>query len=176
MATIQIASFGRLLTGTVEPSREYLELNAGTSAYPNPPYPNATAASLPFLPMKIDTGTGRLIPMTANENARCVGFTRNGLSFATTGNARTCQVTLALKDCVFQANLKSGQSIAQVDQLVAYGFDIVDPGAGTRMFVVDKAQTGAAARLIIVDFIDPVGEAQGRVAFVFLDANLALNQ
>lgn len=55
-------------------------------------------------------------------------------------------------------------AIAAADRFLKYG--LTEDGAG--VWYLDKNKTGAAARMMVTRFRDPVGEVQGRVIATFL--------
>jgi hypothetical protein len=75
----------------------------------------------------------------------------------------------AVPGAVFQANVRgtgAANNIQQTDFMKKFG--LVEMSGGE--WVVDKDDT-TNTRVKIVSFIDPVGEVNGRVEFIFLDAN-----
>ena len=71
----------------------------------------------------------------------------------------------------FEGNLMgaaaANYTLVQTDQFITYG---VAADATTGFWYIDQSDT-TNDRVVITDFVDPVGDVNARVRFVFLDAN-----
>lgn len=74
----------------------------------------------------------------------------------------------ALPHMVFEGNLSDSgddsHTLAQTDYMAEYGLNVDSDGN----WYVDSAETDDKVRVRVIDFVDPIGDINARVLFVFL--------
>lgn len=151
MANLQAAVVGKNLMG------------ADTTALP---IQEAASLNIPA-GMFVKVTSGQAVATTSNDAAQLLGIA-TGPSANVGSGMPDIPIIPFTPNTVIIMNMTTGGStvnLAQADLFARYGYIVVGSGQAAQVYV-DKAQTGANARLIVVRLIDPVGEPFGRVGVI----------